>query len=181
MSSGNTRKRTVQELLEIPFRSKKSRSSSPSPTSTAAPAAGNAPANTPGTTLLGNNICGDLSPSHQSTKVPVPMMNNAFLKAIQEHINTLSDEDKAAFQSATDVMEKLRKFQHAKSRISGSPAALTQKVQKALQCVKQFLAPVAICIQHHPEISSLVVGGLHCVLTVSPYPSSSVIGVQSLT
>ena len=93
----------------------------------------------------------------------VPVKNEAFQNAVQEYVDHLSDGDKNAFQSATDIMERLGELQQDKPRTSTSHM---QKVQKVLQCVKQFLVSTAICIQHSPEISSLVVGGLNCVLTV---------------
>ena len=86
--------------------------------------------------------------------------------AIHKYIDNLSDDDKVAFQSAADVMEMLGELPQGKSRIS---SAQMQKVQKVLQCVKQFSGSVIICIQHSPQISSLVMGGLNCILTVSAY------------
>ena len=84
-------------------------------------------------------------------------------------MGNLSDDDKVAFHSATDVMEKLGELQQE------TPGTLsprtTQKVQKVLQCMKQFMGSIGIFIQHSPEISSLVVGGLNCILTVSTYVS----------
>lgn len=98
------------------------------------------------------------------------MKNEAFQQAIQAYIDNLSSDDKIAFQSATDVMQRLGELQQGKSYISSSYASHMQKAQKVLQCVKQFLGSITICIQHHPEISSLVVGGLNCILTVgTPY------------
>ena len=100
------------------------------------------------------------------------VQNEAFQKATQEYIDHLSDDDKVAFQSATDIMEKLGELQQGRFRISSSHTTRVQKVQKVLQCVKQFLGSIAICIQHHPEISSLVVGGLNCILTVGTFHQS---------
>lgn len=78
--------------------------------------------------------------------------------ALLKHIDKLSNDDKAAFESAPDVMEKLQ--------LNKSTSPHVQKVQKVLECLQQFLAPVAICIQQSPHISSLVVGGFNCVLIV---------------
>ena len=189
MSSGNTRKRVRQfgELLEAPFRPKRSKSTSPGPT----PASSN---NTPGTPLLSNPISrsltqaggstpnriatsstlagpahatGNQPPNPQSPTVPVSLKNEAFQKAIQKYVDNLSDNDKVAFQSAPDVMEKIRELSQGNPRTSSSHTTRMQRVQKVLQCVKRFLESLKICIQHHPDISSLVVGGLHCILTVS--------------
>ena len=172
-----------RDRLKAPFHNVRSRSSSPSP-ATPRPALRNPPANTPSAALPGNAISGSSvqgtgsstltgplhatgnhSPNPRPPAIPVLAKNEAFQKAIQEYLDNLLDEDKIAFRSATDVMEKLGDLQ-AKSR-TGSHATRTQKVQKVLQCVKQFLESVRICIQHSPEISSLVVGGLNCILTVS--------------
>ena len=171
MSGGRTRgyRKKLGELLKAPFHRNKSRTSSPSPTPVPGLASSNTPANITVATPLSNpaQATGNQALNSQSPAIPVPGKNEAFEKAIQEHINNLSTEDKVAFQSATDVMKKLGELQQVKSPTSSSHTTRTQKVQKVLQCVKQFLASVAICIQHSPEISSLVVGGLHCVLTVS--------------
>ena len=177
------------ELLKAPFHRNKSRSSSPRPPSIQKPAFSSTPATTPGATVLisgslarastdkgiapsstsvgTTHTAGDKSLNSQSLAIPVPEKNGAFQKAVQEYINNLSDDDKAAFQSATDVMEKLGEMQQAKSRVSSSHNTRVQKVQKVLQCVQRFLGSIAICIQHSPEISSLVVGGVHCILMVS--------------
>ena len=180
MSSGNTRKR-IREFLEAPFRPKKSGGSSPCPTSTTRPAFSSTPANIPGTTVeedteIEDVISGSIasadkwisSPNSQPLAISVPAKSEAFQKAIHEYIDKLSDDDKKAFQSATDVMEQVGGvLQQGKSLIAGSHTTRMEKVHKVFQCVKGFLVSVAICIQHDPKISSLVVGGLNCILTVS--------------
>ena len=91
-------------------------------------------------------------------------MDGAFQKAIQQYMKKLPDDDKTAFLSAPDVIEHLEKLQcNDKSLISSS---LTTRVEKVLQCVKGFMGSLGIFIQHSPEISSLVVGGVNCILTV---------------
>ena len=93
---------------------------------------------------------------------PVPA--NAFQKAIQKCVAELSLDDKTAFLSAPCVLERLREVQcNDKSLISSSRLARAEKV---LQCVKHFMGSLAIFIQHSPVISSLVVGGVNCLLTV---------------
>ena len=152
-----------------PFRRDNSRgpSRSRSPTPTPSTDGRNTSARTPDTTLLSNVPPGSSGETDRATvdsrtfaAIAVPLKNEAFQKAIQECLDNLSDDDKEAFRSATDVIEKLGELQQGKSRISSSHTTGTQKVQKVLQCVKQFLVSVAICIQHHSEVSSLVVGGL---------------------
>ena len=101
----------------------------------------------------------------------LPAMEDETLQqAIQEYLETLSDDDKAAFRSAPDIMERLQEMQrNGKFLISNS---LTNRVEKVLQCVKSFMGSLTVFIQHSPEISSLVVGGINCILTVgSPYSS----------
>ena len=188
MSSGKGKKR-FQELLEVPFRHKKSRSSSPS--TTPRPALSSTTSNTiiPTNAMLRSLVGASASTSigtassstlagpayatrhqslnPQSSPTSTLVKNDSFQKAIQEYIHNLSDDDKVAFQSATDVMEELGKLQQGGLRIPTSHSTWIQKVQKVLQCMKQFLGSVAICVQHSPQISSLVVGGLHCILTVS--------------
>lgn len=130
-----------------------------------------------GITAISNSgkLCGPAHPAGNSflncqpPTISAPAKNEAFEKALQVHIDKLEEDDKAAFQSATDVMEKLAEFQQDKSRISASHTNCVERVKKVLQCMSQFLGSVTICIQHSPQISSLVVGGLHCILTVSIY------------
>ena len=150
MSSSKTGKRLQQfgERPELPFRDKKPGSSSGSTDQGIASSIGGAAHAT--------------MDNPQLLPISVPVKNEAFQTAIQEYIDKLPDDDKVAFHSATDVMEKLAELQ---SHIS-SPHTRMQRVQKVLQCVKQFLGSIAIYIEHHPKISTLVVGGLHCVLTV---------------
>lgn len=187
MSSGNKRK-GIKQFLDAPLRFKRLRSAIPGPISTSGSAFNSTPTNTPGTTIPSTNI-GIVSSSalaagpanatgpqpliqasnFQTPAIPIPVKNEAFQKAIQEHVDNLSDDDKVAFQSATDVIQKLGELQRGKSRIFRSQTSETtyiQKVQRVLQCVKQFIGSIAICIQHSPQISALVVGGLNCILSV---------------
>ena len=115
-----------------------------------------------------------LSPVHvpsMNLQPSFPAMRDETLQqAIQEYVGKLSDDDKAAFKSAPDIMERLQEMQgNGKSLISSS---LTTRVEKVLQCVKGFMGSLVIFIQQSPEISSLVVGGVNCVLMVSTPHSS---------
>lgn len=77
----------------------------------------------------------------------------------------LSDDDKEAFKSSSDIMDKLEEMQQDKTpRISSS---LTLRVKNVLQCVKHFMESIKIFIQADPAISSLVIGGVNCILMVS--------------
>ena len=106
---------------------------------------------------------GDQSLNPRSSEISVPKKNQVFQKAIQNYIDKLSNDDKEAFQSASDVMDKLGALPPAKSHLSIS---VMQKLQKVQQYVNQFLGSIAICIQQSLEISSLVMGGLNCILRV---------------
>ena len=95
---------------------------------------------------------------------PIRVKDEALQKAIQEYVSKLSNEDKAAFHSSPDIIERLQEMErNSKSPISSS---LTARVETVLQCIKHFMGSLAIFIQHHPEISSLVVGGVNCILIV---------------
>ena len=96
---------------------------------------------------------------------PVPAKEDGKLqRAILEYVKTLSDDDKRAFQSAPDIIECLQEMQHnGKPLISNT---LTTRVEGVLQCIKYFMSSLGVFIQHSPEISLLVVGGLNCILTV---------------
>ena len=91
--------------------------------------------------------------------------DETFQKAVQEYVKKrLLDDDKTAFLSAPDVIERLQEMGcNGKSLISRS---LTTRVENVLQCVKGFMGSLGIFIQHNPEISALVVGGVNCILTV---------------
>ena len=103
--------------------------------------------------------------NQKSPRTPVPVKSEAFEKAIQKFVDSLSDDDKAAFQSSSDIMERLQAMQcDQNSRIS---SALTMRVRKVLKCVRHFMGSIAILIQSNPKISALVVGGVNCILTVS--------------
>ena len=102
-------------------------------------------------------------PIHATSPVPVKK-DEAFQKAIQKYVVELSDGDKKAFLSAPNVIEHLQEMQrNGKPLISSS---LTGRVEKVLQCVKHFMSSLVIFIQQSPETSSLVVGGVNCILTV---------------
>lgn len=41
------------------------------------------------------------------------------------------------------------------------------RIEKLLQLMNSFMNSVVICIQSNPEVSSLIVGGINCALSVS--------------
>ena len=107
-------------------------------------------------------------PNPVNPQPPPPLVPaTAFEKAIQKYVEELSDGDKAAFRDAPDVIVRLQEMQdNDKPLISNRSTA---RVEKVLQCVKHFMDSLAIFIQQSPETSSLVVGGVKCVLTVSVF------------
>ena len=149
---------TGSKFLSNPFSRHKSKGGTPTPSrpnSSHGSAASTGPASTPS---------GMQSVNPQLPPASVPAKDGALEKAIQAYINKLSDDDKAAFQSAPDIVERLQEMQrNDKSLVSSSMAA---RVEKVLQCVKYFMGSLLIFIQQSPEISSLVVGGVNCILTV---------------
>ena len=119
----------------------------------------------------GTNLLGCLPLNHGGA-TPAPSrptsshgpMDETLQKVIQEHVKKLSDDDKTAFHSASDIIVRLQEMQGiGKPAISGS---LMSRVEKVLQCVKGFMGSLGIFIQQSPEISSLVVGAVNCILTV---------------
>ena len=105
------------------------------------------------------------NPAGQPTRAtPMPARDEALQKAIQGYVRKLSDDEKAAFRSAPDIIDHLHNMQCEKNSLISS--SHISRVEKVLQCVKSFMGSLSICIQHNPEISSLVVGGVNCILTV---------------
>ena len=128
-----------------------------------------------GTPLSGGSRIGSGfgSPAHQAGDQPQHpkspdlsslVKSEGLQQAIQEYVDKLSNDDQIAFRSATDIMDKLGEQQWGKFRITNFHIT---RMQKVLQCVDQFLGSIAICIQYDLRISSLVVGGLNCILAVS--------------
>lgn len=155
------------KFLSNPFSRHKSKGAAPTPPLPSS-SHGSTTSTVPASTSSGTQPVNPQAP-------PVPARNEALEKAIQVYISKLSADDKAAFQSAPDIIERLQEMQNNdKSLVSSSTTA---RVEKVLQCVKHFMASVGIFIQQSPEISSLVVGGVNCVLTVSIFLDT---GVQNL-
>ena len=160
--------RSFGRSLVPPFirRDKSSREASPAPSRLApSPAPSGSATSDIHSTLPGP--AAETPPLNLKPLAPVQPKNQAFENAVavivQKH-GDLSDDDKEAFQSASysDVMVELRNAHHGTSDISDS---LT-RVQKVLNCINRFMGPLATFIQHSPEITSLVVGGLSCILLV---------------
>ena len=120
---------------------------------------------TPGPTTTGPMHGAGAQPVNTQLPTPLrPMKNEALQKAIQEYVSQLSSDDKAAFQFAPDIIKRLQEMQ--RNNKSCIPNSLTTRVERVLQCIKHFMGSLSIFIQHSPEISSLVVGGANCILTV---------------
>lgn len=95
---------------------------------------------------------------------PMPVGDDALQKAIQAYISKLSNDDKAAFHSAPAIIDRLQEMQRKNK--PGISSSLTNRIERVLQCIKHFMGSLGIFIQHSPELSSLAVGGLNCVMTV---------------
>ena len=99
----------------------------------------------------------------QLATLPVQAKSETLKEVIQEYVDKLSDDDRVAFLSAPDIIKHLHEI-----RSNGEPLitnSLTTRVEKVLQCVKNFMGSLAIV---HPEISAFVVGGANCILMVCP-------------
>lgn len=64
-------------------------------------------------------------------------------------------------------MQKMKEMDdtHSQSSLSRSFGA---RIQDVLACMQHFIGSVTICIQCSPEITSLIIGGVNCILLVSP-------------
>ena len=97
--------------------------------------------------------------------------NAAFADALQQHLFKLSPVESAAFrtshQSLTPevILSKVKAYDQAHNRGSASRKC-SEKVDKSLRILNQFLASIAIAIQSNPDISSLIVGGLKLIVDV---------------
>ena len=134
---------------------------------------GSTPTSTPlsGGSRIGSGLSGPAHPTGDQPQNPksaeIAVKSEGLQQEIQKYIDKLSNDDKLAFRSATDIMDKLGQQQWGKFRIT---CFHITRMQGVLQCVDQFLGSIAICIQYDLRISSLVVGGLNCILGVSTHP-----------
>ena len=99
---------------------------------------------------------------------PDPVACEAFKKAVEQYTKNLSDDDKKAFHSfnsGSDVMAEICNLNNETDKIRVTNAH-SERVQKILNCIKQFMGTLSIFIQHSPEFSSLAMGGVNCVLLV---------------
>lgn len=70
-------------------------------------------------------------------------------------------------------MNKIRAMdgKHGQASLSRDFGA---RIERILHVVKAFVAVVGPCVQYSPQITSIVIGGLNCVLSVSASPPSPV-------
>ena len=119
-----------------------------------------------GTLLSPTKEIGAKSLNLQSlTKVPAQTL--AIVQTIKDYVDSFSHNDREPFRFAPDIVEKLWELQRSQSRICSIPGALTTRAQKVIRCMKSFVVSITSVIQPLPEICSLAVGGVNCVLTVS--------------
>lgn len=111
-----------------------------------------------------------VSPSPSDS--PEPPRNVAFAQALQEHINGLKEDEKAAFQHASrGISEKniLHGLQglgddHMQNSLLRRHS---ESLTKFLGLLDRFLGGVGIAIQQSPDVSSLVVGGVRLLIDLA--------------
>jgi hypothetical protein len=99
-------------------------------------------------------------------------VNGALRLAIQRHLDKITDAEKEAFREASksideeNLLSKARACDDAhKQRSSFRPQA--ERLAKLLNLLDRFMGGIAIGIQAHPEISSLVVGAVRIVIDLA--------------
>lgn len=100
--------------------------------------------------------------------------DDIFREALEIHKQSLSPEQQQAFLGASgigllDIVKQLDQQHSEGSRTRKS----VMRVQGFLQVVDVYLNALVILVQHSPEYSSLVVGGLRYFLDVSCAACSS--------
>lgn len=101
-------------------------------------------------------------------KVPDPA-DDIFREALESHKQSLSPEQQQAFLGATAIglMDIVKELDHQHS-VESRTRKSAMKAQGFLQVADGYLNVLGIVIQHSPEYSSLVVGGLKFFVDVSP-------------
>lgn len=119
----------------------------------------------PSQSTSGNPTAGSMQAAGALSTLLVPAGDGVLERVMQEYESKLSNDDKEAFQYPQDIIGRLQEMQ-LDSRSAISNTHIT-RVEKVLQCLRRFMSSLTTFIQHHPEISSLVVGGFNCIMTVS--------------
>lgn len=102
---------------------------------------------------------------------PDAAAKDAFTLALERHIETLTDEEKAAFSQIGDMnteslLQAVEKLD-AEHQAGSTSRRCATKIKGFLDAVNGYLNALAVMVQHSPEISSLIVGGLRLVVDVS--------------
>jgi hypothetical protein len=96
--------------------------------------------------------------------------NPAFLDALKEYEEKLSDEERKEFDPTTAASPQSLLSAALQldtdHRERSSSRSLACRVKKILESMDRFMGVLCIAIQHSPEVSSLVVGGIRCILDV---------------
>lgn len=98
------------------------------------------------------------------------IQNPAFGISVKGHMDALSPMERDAFNKGAQItpeelMEKIRGFDELHCQESQFRRC-TSGVENFLKILDQYLKPLAICIGHSPEFSSLIVGGLKLIVDV---------------
>lgn len=120
----------------------------------------------PSQSTSGHPTAGSMQAAGALSTLLVPAGDGALERVMQEYVSKLSNDDKEAFvrSAPQDIIGHLQKIQHnIRSPITNTHMT---RVEKVLQHIKKFMSSLTIIIQHHPEISSLVLGGFNCILMV---------------
>ena len=112
------------------------------------------------------DVPGAHASSPETPTAPVPGTNEAFQIAVQAYINDRLPADvKQDFQSPSEIMRTPQMMQDHPSGMHVS-SSVSARVKKVLEGLRHFTGSVAICIQHSPQISSFVIGGVNYILVV---------------
>ncbi|TGZ77426.1 hypothetical protein EX30DRAFT_366680 [Ascodesmis nigricans] len=151
--------------------------SSPAPLSRSLKRGSTAPASRP-TAKTTESAPAKVNETNQTSNAPPPYVlvseydtsdalpaNQAFLQAIKRYELRLSEDERADFSSPIDVLMKVRAIDetHNEKSVSRRFAARIEKVLKGLN---SYMDIVQTMVQHSPEISSLVVGGVMFILNL---------------
>ncbi|PGG98467.1 hypothetical protein AJ80_09528 [Polytolypa hystricis UAMH7299] len=98
--------------------------------------------------------------------------NAALELAIRKHLDQLSDDEKDAFQNAAisltedGLLDQVRHLDTDHKAVSVFRHRAEQ-ISKLFRFLDLFMGGITVSIQHSPEISSLIIGGIRLVLDIA--------------
>ena len=118
------------------------------------------------------NLTNNMTVTPKSTVGDTATKSNALQLAIERHLSDLPEPDKRAFHEASknmtdaNLLDKVRAYDG--DHVSQSRfRPRTASVARFLRVLNRFMAGVAIGIQAHPELSSIIVGAVRAVITMA--------------